>query len=397
MSEWPPVHYETLAWASKTPRELLTRRQWEASRGEYQAAVPPLLAEVPVEISPAVVAEAADASALLTRFDAEVGFSLLPFASILLRSESASSSQIENLTSGARAIAETEIGERDSGNASLIVRNVRALQAALALADRLDSRSVIDLHAALLADHRPELTGRYRDEQVWIGGSGVSPHGAAFVPPRHERVESAIEDLIAFVARTDVPALTHAALAHAQFETIHPFPDGNGRTGRALVQAMLRAARLTTTLTIPISAGLLHDVDAYYAALGAYREGDADAMVLAFSAASVFAVGNGRVLVADLEEVRAGWIDRIGGLRPHHSARRVADLALEQPVLSSTLVAERLGISAAGTYRALDALTEVGVLRTANSYRRNRLWIADDVIRALDAFADRAARRSRRG
>src|SRR5262249_56504813 len=92
------------------------------------------------------------------------------------------------------------------------------------------------------------------------------PHGAAFVPPHYERVPDAMRDLMSFVRRDDLPVLAHAALAHAQFETIHPFVDGNGRTGRALVHAMLRARGVTRNVTVPVSAGLLTDTDAYFAA-----------------------------------------------------------------------------------------------------------------------------------
>ncbi|MEN2739160.1 hypothetical protein ABCS02_15325 [Microbacterium sp. X-17] len=131
-------------------------RAWPASsRGPYQSAVAPSIAELDVHVSADVAAEAAEAASLLTRFDAELGLSVLPFASILLRSESASSSQIENLTSGARAIAETELGERDTGNAPQIVRNVHAMQAALELSDGLDDGGIIAMHAALLEDHAP--------------------------------------------------------------------------------------------------------------------------------------------------------------------------------------------------------------------------------------------------
>ncbi|MGH1523437.1 hypothetical protein ACRAWC_04975 [Leifsonia sp. L25] len=135
---WPALTHEQCAWRSRYGRAHLTQRQWASSRGPYDAAIVPRIGELEVPVTAVVATEAVEASALLTRFDAELGLSVLPFASILLRSESASSSQIENLTSGARAIAETELGERDTGNAPLIVRNVRAMQAALELSDGLD-------------------------------------------------------------------------------------------------------------------------------------------------------------------------------------------------------------------------------------------------------------------
>jgi Fic family protein len=393
-ASWPPLRFEEHAWASTFRREDLSRRQWESMQGTYRAAIVPHIAEQRVGVSAAVAAEADEASTLLTRFDSELGASILPFASILLRSESASSSQIENLTSGARAIAETEIGERDTGNASLIVRNVRAMQAALDLSDTIDSASIIAMHAALLSDHAPSITGSYRSEQVWIGGSSVSPHEATFVPPHHGRVEVAMADLLNFIERRDIPALTHAAIAHAHFETIHPFPDGNGRTGRALVQAMVRGARLTTNVTVPLSAGLLHDVSSYYSALDAYRQGDVDSIVSAFSDAAGFAVRNGRGLVADIGEIRGLWDDALTGLRSDHSARRIASLAIENPVLNAPLVQRRLDLSVAASYRALETLSERGILKPGNSRQRNRIWIAERVLTALDAFAGRAARRA---
>jgi Fic family protein len=95
-----------------------------------------------------------------------------------------------------------------------------------------------------------------------------------FNPPHHDHVPVLIDDLVAFARRTDIPLLTQAAVAHAQFETIHPFPDGNGRTGRALIHSMLRGHGLTHNVTVPVSAGLLTDTSAYFDALTAYREGE---------------------------------------------------------------------------------------------------------------------------
>ena len=104
----------------------------------------------------------------------------------------------------------------------------------------------------LMARADAESAGRWRDQQRWIGGSQLGPHSTMFVPPVHQRVPGLIDDLVAFIARDDSPVLAHAALAHAQFETIHPFEDGNGGTGRALVHSMLRSKGLTRTVTVPI-------------------------------------------------------------------------------------------------------------------------------------------------
>jgi Fic family protein len=193
----------------------------------------------------------------------------------------------------------------------MIVSNTDAMKAGVSLADRLDEDAILAMHAALMRNSHPDSAGRWRTEQVWIGGGTFGPRGADYVAPHHTRVPTAITDLLAFTRRADIPTLPQIAIAHAQFEAIHPFPDGNGRTGRALVQAMLRNKRLTRQITFPVSAGLLANTDAYFNALGAYREGSPAPIVERLSEASLLAVTNGRRLVADLRSIREEWNSRI--------------------------------------------------------------------------------------
>ena len=125
------------------------------------------------------------------------------------------------------------------------------------------------MHRILMAEQPRHTPGEWRDEPVWIGTRTDSPIGTEFVAPDHDRIPTLVADLAAFAERLDVPALTSVAVAHAQFETIHPFSDGNGRTGRALAQAMLRHRGVTRNVAVPVSAGLLADVDGYHRPLAA--------------------------------------------------------------------------------------------------------------------------------
>jgi Fic family protein len=240
----------------------------------------------------------------------------------------------------------------------------------------------------------PAMAGRWREEQVWIGGTSFGPHAAAFVPPHHDHVPPLIEDLVGFARRTDVPLLARAAIAHAQFETVHPFPDGNGRTGRALVNAMLRGHGLTKNVTVPVSAGLLVDTAGYFDALTAYRAGDPAAIVTRLAEASFEATANGRRLVHDLRAVRAGW-DAVVRARRDAAAWRLADLLLRQPVVDAATVAAELGLAPQNAPRAIAPLAEAGVLTEFTGFRRNRMWQATEVLTALDDFAARAGRRLR--
>ncbi|MGO3148272.1 MAG: Fic family protein [Leucobacter sp.] len=389
---WPAIEYEAHPWM-RSGDEAASRRALQHARGDYQAAIPASIATAQVSLPAETIALADDASQELARFDAEVGMFTAPFTSILLRSESASSSEVENLTSSAKQLALAEIGESKSGNARLVVANVRAMNAAIDLSDHLTEDSIITMHDALLRDTAPEYTGHWRKEQVWIGGGGISPHTATFVPPHHSRVSSLMADLVLFAQRTDVPVLIQGALAHAQFETIHPFPDGNGRTGRALLQGMLRHGRLTRNVTVPVSAGLLQDTGTYFNALTEYRAGNPAFIVSAVAKASFAAVQNGRALVRDIQAAAESWENRIIA-RSDSSAHRVREYLLRQPVINTRTVAEELNISEVAAQGAIDRLVDAEILTQISAGRRNRIWEATEILAALDAFGERS-RRSR--
>lgn len=392
--EWPSLDDEERQWGldESIPISRTARRRHQ---GPYRAAVVPKIAREQVRLPPALTATVEDAATETARFDAEVGHEIAPFASVLLRSESAASSKIENLTASARAIAEAELGPYGrSKNAKQIVANVRAMDAAVALADRIDADAILEMHDALLVGSAPDIAGQWRNEQVWIGGSNHGPHDALFIPPHHDHVVAAIDDLVTFIARDDIPILAHAAIAHAQFETIHPFPDGNGRTGRALLHAQLRNKRLTRHVTVPVSAGLLTDTDSYFDALTAYRDGDPLPIVDRVTTATFTALGNGRRLVNELHDLRADWTERIGRVRRDATIWRAIDAVIRHPVINAKFLADELGVAPPNVYRTIERLVEADILVEFTDRKANQLWQTPEVLAALDAFAARAGRRN---
>ncbi len=390
-SPWPSLGYEERPWHS-VQDEYGSRTQKRLAAGPYLAAVPAFIADQTISLDSELHALTEEAASELARFDAEVGQIAAPFASILLRTESASSSEIENLTSGARQIALAELGGHASKNAQLIVGNVRAMQAALSLSESIDGHAILEMHRALLELSNPDIVGHWRDQQVWIGGGSLGPHTAQFVPPHQDRVPALMDDLFAFANRVDLPVLVHTAIAHAQFETIHPFPDGNGRVGRALIQSMLRRGQLTRNVAVPVSAGLLHNTSQYFESLGAYRSGDIAPIVRSIAEASFAAVHNGRILVDDLEIVQVEWRGRISARRDS-AAHRLVDVLLRQPVIGAAAAAAQLGISTVNAQVAIDRLVDANILTQITDGRRNRIWLAKDVVQVLDEFAARAKRR----
>lgn len=266
------------------------------------------------------------------------------------------------------------------------------MEAAIALSNELDTASVLTMHRALLENSQPHIVGRWRDQHVGIGGGGVSPHGAVFVPPHHARVPQLMADAMAFARRVDLPVLAQVAIAHAQFETIHPFPDGNGRTGRALVQGMLRAAGVTENVTVPVSAGLLGDTERYFDALTDYRSGNLRPLVETIAEAAFAAVRNGKRLAEDVTAIRERWEGRVRA-RSDSSVHALEQLLLRQPVVTVALVASQLGVSFPAAEASVRKLVEAGVLAQSYARRRNRSFEAPEMLAALDAFAARARRR----
>lgn len=389
---WPAIGWEEQAWVPSVPPEAASVAVRRRHAGPYRAALVPRISHLTPNLPSDVLAAADDASVEIARFDAELGAELAPFESVLLRSESASSSMIENLTSGAKSIALAELGSTAKRNATEIVGNVAAMHAAIELSDRLDGAAILAMHAALLGGVQPGIAGRWRTEQVWIGGTSYGPHQATFVPPHQEYVAGLMLDLVDFTQRIDLPVLVQAAVAHAQFETVHPFPDGNGRTGRALIHAMLRGHGLTRNVTVPVSAGLLADTSSYFDSLTAYRDGDPAPIVRRLSEAALTAILNGRQLIAELRDIRLGWNDAVR-VRGSASAWRLVDLLLRQPVVDAATVARELGVAPANVYRAIGPLVEAGILTEFTGFRRDRMWQATEVLTALDDFAARAGLR----
>lgn len=385
-----------MPWSGTSDAGLLrtSRRASRSVPSTYRAAVVPQIGTAELMLPAELAAQLDEATRLLTAFDAGGAGEVAPFAAVLLRSESAASSQIENLTSSARALAEVEIGVNSRSNAAMILANVRTMQAALDFAGHLDEGSILRMHEALMANQTHIQPGEWRTQQVWVGGSPLHPADAEFVPPVPTDVPGLMADLVTFLDRDDLPPLALGALAHAQFETIHPFGNGNGRTGRALLHSVLLRTGAIRRVTVPISAGLLAIRDQYFAALMAYRVGDPEPILRCVSEAARSGVVVGERLVERLRAIRAEWTNRVRA-RADSSVHRVLDLLLQQPVVTARVLMDSLGVSGPSAQAALARLTDTGILIESTGRRRDRVFRAPEVLTALDGYAAGLGRRAR--
>jgi len=310
----------------------------------------------------------------------------------LLRQESVGSSRIENMIVGQRLLARAAAGggtKRDD-TADLVIGNVRAMERAIALATEprpLTRDDIVAIHRALFEGTVDErLAGVVRQEQNWIDRSSYSPAGAAFIPPPHEYVEELLDDLAAFLSLDDLPVTLQAAVAHAQFETIHPFLDGNGRAGRCLIHVVYRRRRLATAVVPPISLVLATHNRFYIGGLEAYRFGDLKDWLLLFAACTVKAVDRAHDLAFRIEALREEWLSRLGRPRSHASSRALLDQLAAEPILTVARAAELAGVSETAAARALEALERAGILTRPSQQKWGRRWEAPEVFELLDAF-----------
>jgi Fic family protein len=192
-----------------------------------------------------------------------------------------------------------------------------------------------------------------------------------------------MRDLLRYLNRDDIPVLIQASIAHAQFESIHPFTDGNGRIGRALVSASMRRRGVTRHAVIPLASGILARRDDYFAALGRYRRGDPAPITELFTRASHVAALESRTSIDRIKALPAEWMDDVKP-RKGSAIARLLPVFFDHPVMNAEDVERHSGAKTVQTYAAIDRLVKAGVIREITGRKRDRVWVASDLLAELD-------------
>lgn len=256
---------------------------------------------------------------------------------------------------------------------------------------RIELSTLTRAHAALMAESRIErdCAGRLRDVQNWLGGSDHSPFGAMFVPPPPQTVPGYLDDLLVFANRDDLPVLAQCAVAHAHFESIHPYTDGNGRIGRGLINSILRRRGVTSRTVVPLASALVAHRDRYFDQLTAYRRGDPTPLTSQFASASHIAAAESRVTARRLDDLPDQWRDAAGSPRANSAAARLLVLLPTKPILSVEEMIDHIGGAPAAVYNAVDRLVAADILRPLTTRKRNQIWGAAAILDELDALGNR--------
>ncbi|MDB5098192.1 MAG: filamentation induced by cAMP protein Fic [Cyanobacteria bacterium RYN_339] len=359
----------------------------------YDAYIPDPIADLDPALPGAVVDEIVRAAEALAKLQATRAYPHLEVLSRqLLRAESIGSSWIEGLSVSQRRVLHAIYGAGSAGEtARAVAGNIDAMETALDRADAdqpIDPECIRSIHHALLVGTRDaHIAGRFRDRQNWVGGDATSPRNAEFIPPPEDHVEPLMADLCAFLARTDLPPILQAAIAHAQFETIHPFADGNGRVGRALIHVVLRRRGAAPHYVPPISLVLATNAQRYIRGLTSYRAGNLDDWLVLFARSIISATGRSERLAFEIAELQDGWRAAAGNPRRDSAAEKLIQVLPGRPVLDGHAAQLITGSSDEATRKALNLLESVGVLTPIEPVKKHgRVWEAPSIMGLLDEF-----------
>jgi Fic family protein len=392
----PKGHYVEMRWAPDFDRPGGRR----PSAGRYEAFVPDPVGDYEPQLTSATSALAERAGIAVRDLNQDPA-GLVPLEGLgrqLLRSEALASSQIEGLNISRRKLAEADLPGRDGHyKAQEILGNIRALELATRIggeADEVDVDAITAIHRAMaIVPPLDRIAGELREEPSWIGGR--SPLDAAFVGPPWEEVRPLLEDLCDFMDRDDISPVVQAAIAHAQFETIHPFGDGNGRVGRCLIQVIFRRRGLAPRYIPPVSVVLGANKDAYIAGLEGFREGEVDGWVLQFSRAVESAAEQARSFSEDVTELQTKWRGELGKVRSDAAVLPLIELLPKFPVITAAVAEKEIGRSRPVTIEALGRLEAIGALTRHRSQKFGDSWEAKELFSLLEEFERRVGRSSR--
>ena len=404
------AHLVAKQWKS---RDLGFTRKSKDRLCDYQAFIPDPLVGRPFSFTGECAADIAEAETAIRSLDRTGGVlaSTEGLARLLLRAEAAASSRIEGIEIGAGRLLRAEAARsfdnqgRPDTVADEVLANIDAMTLAMELADsepKVTMDTILQIHERILrATALKAYAGRMRTSPSWIGGNGSDPCTASFVPPPYEEVPRLLEDLAEFCNDESLPAVAQAAVVHAQFETIHPFVDGNGRTGRALIHVLLRRRGVARSWVPPVSLVLATMQKEYIRGLDAYhREGPPDCVaciagvntwVSIFANACTRSVRDATLFEARIMTLQDNWRQRLDPVRSGSSADLLIDALPGMVIVTVPGTAALLGRSFTAANQAIDQFVKAGILKQVNVGKRNRAFEATEVVAAFTQLERRLA------
>jgi len=388
-----PGHRVSLIW-QHDPSIYAPAKYRRACR--YEAFIPDPLEGMRLALDAEVAGVVSEAEDAIRRLNGVAQPALAPLSRLLLRTESIASSKVEGMQVGVRELARAEARMETGGKAGPVAREVIANIGAMELAvheaaavPRFGPDEIRAIHRRLMEKApNSRIAGHVRTEQNWIGGNDHNPCGADFVPPPPEHVAPLLKDLCEAINDNVLPPMVQAALVHAQFETIHPFDDGNGRTGRALIHVVLRRRGIAASYVPPISVVLANARERYIAGLTGFREDGVETWIEHFAATAASAAHLAMSYLHAVQALVGRWRAQLAASpsppRADAAAWALIDLLPAHPLITAPVAAAATGRSRPPVYQGIRELEAAGVLEPLSESRRNQTW---EAVGLLDLLA----------
>lgn len=359
----------------------------------YQSFVPsPLPPTPPIEISEDILEQLIKANSQLAILESVA--TRIPdvdlFVSMYVRKEALMSSQIEGTQATLEDVLDPLIEDNTNRNVADVVNYIKATEYAIRRLHELPlcNRLLKETHAILMEGVRGQEKnpGEFRCSQNWIGGKGSTLRNAKYIPPSPDDMTEAMSDLEKYINADDrLDGLIRAALIHYQFETIHPFLDGNGRIGRLLITLFLMEKKILTTPALYISYFLKKNRVEYYDRMTEVRsKGNYEQWVKFFLQAIAESAKDAIAAIDELTALHDKNVDLVAGMgRASKNAMLVFRYLEANPIIEIGKTAEALGITFGTASNVVERLSSAGILEQTTTGRRNRTFAYEDYLAIL--------------
>ena len=379
----PFVSYENRFYLVDDTFQYLTRRQRKLIAEPYKSTVINDLSDINIELSEYTQTLLLDAVEGLSRLDAHLKDKVISFPMLLIRTEALSSSQIEHYSAPNKNVALAQIERKHTEETRIIKSNMETLIQGVSGNSKLDIDKIIHLNQMLLDNKAITLRSRVN----WIGTPNSIPHEASYVPPHPEYLNLYMNQFIDFCQRNDIHPLVQAAFAHAYFEIIHPFEDGNGRVGRIIIQMILKEKLFLEHLYLPISVGLVKDQTRYIEALNDFKLGEYESIITLVLEHALALLPNIHKTLEQLIKLKQSWQEKLN-LRQDALAWKILDDIISQPVIDVRYIKDKYQANDQAVRNNIDALVSVDILSPIGNHKRNVAYECKEVLVLLDQLSN---------
>ena len=401
--------FHSARWISDGTGQTRAQR----ASGTYKYFLPTKLEHLNIKLNSDVSGDVSRAELALQKVDtsSKTLKSTEGIARLLLRAEAISSSYIEGLSIGAKRLLQEELRLKYNLNckidatAASVVGNINAMDRAIQQGlndDIITTETITNIHKTLCKNTKIEQYGGIiRAEQNWIGGSSFNPLNAIYISPAPEHLDELLIDLCNFCNSKNISPVVKASIIHAQFEAIHPFADGNGRTGRALIHLILRNDNFIKNLVPPISLIMATNNEEYINGLTEFRSIDTNKeennldnlnnYISFFAWCCTKACEESQNFEDRAIKNETAWRKKLGSVRKNSALDKILSEFTGMPIFTINTAMQTINMSFDAVSDAVNRCLDAKIIKQSNNFKRNKVFEVPESLKQINWFERKLA------